>query len=110
LRPGQVLSASEIRINQIKSIGAKKKADLTDLPSLPTSRSSASCCSNWGPQDHHHTWRTFIRARAIRHMIKATTAAADTERELKPGDRHRLFLIEAEYETASAYFKQAQQE
>jgi len=31
LRAGQVLSASEIRINQIKSYRARK-ADLTDLP------------------------------------------------------------------------------
>jgi len=43
-------------------------------------------------------------------MIKATTAAAETERELKRAIDTACSLIEAEYETASRNFKQGAQE
>jgi succinoglycan biosynthesis transport protein ExoP len=108
LRWGQVLASAEIRISQIKEYRAKGAA-LTELPFIASQPIIAQLL---GQLVAHEINLTALRERyRDKHpdMIKAKTAAAETERAIMRSVEAACAQIEAEYQSALRNHLQAKQ-
>lgn len=109
IRAGQVLAAAEIRVNQINEFRARGD-DLTRLPFIAGQPIIAELLQ----QKSGHTITITALAERYRHkhpeMIKATTAAEATERELTRAVAAACAQVEAEHEAARRNHRQAEQE
>ncbi|HVS52496.1 MAG TPA: polysaccharide biosynthesis tyrosine autokinase [Opitutaceae bacterium] len=109
LRASQVLASAEVRVKQIKEY-RDKGADLTELPFIANQPIIAQLQQQLVAQKINITALRERYRDKYPDMIKATTSAAETERELKRAIDAACAQVEADYQTASRNAAQTKQE